>query len=85
MSGAAESDVPLEVKSRPAAHVWDFGLKLVDGEYQVEISDEGLMTEDLEACLRVVIEAAAGQLERAGNNFPTSRGLWDGAVVPLRE
>ena len=26
-----------------------------------------------------------GAKERAGNKFPTSRGLWDGAVVPLRE
>jgi hypothetical protein len=23
--------------------------------------------------------------ERAGNNFPTSRELWDGTVVPRRE
>ncbi len=38
-----------------------FGLDLMKrGSYQVEMSDEGLMTEDLEACLRVVIEAAAG-------------------------
>jgi hypothetical protein len=27
------------------------------GSYQVEMSDEGLMTEDIEACLSVVIEA----------------------------
>ena len=23
--------------------------------------------------------------DRAGNNFPVSPGLWDGAIVPLRE
>jgi hypothetical protein len=27
------------------------------GSYQVEMSDEGLMTEDIEACLKVVLEA----------------------------
>jgi hypothetical protein len=27
------------------------------GSYQVEMSDEGLMTEDIEECLRVVIQA----------------------------
>ena len=27
------------------------------GSYQVEMSDEGLMTDDIEACLRVVINA----------------------------
>ncbi len=26
-----------------------------------------------------------GTKERAGNNFPTSSRLWNGAVVPLRE
>jgi hypothetical protein len=40
---------------------FQFGLDLMKrGSYQVEMSDEGLMTEDIEACLRVVIEAAAG-------------------------
>ena len=29
------------------------------GSYQVEMSDEGLMTEDIEGCLSVVIEAVA--------------------------
>ena len=28
-----------------------------DGSHQVEMSDEGLMTDDIEACLRVVIDA----------------------------
>ena len=29
------------------------------GSYQVEMSDEGLMTEDIEECLQVVIKAVA--------------------------
>jgi hypothetical protein len=34
------------------------GLELMkQGSYQVEMSDEGLMTEDIEACLNVVIKA----------------------------
>ena len=36
----------------------ELSLDLMDqGSYQVEVSDEGLMTDDIEACLRVVIEA----------------------------
>ena len=27
------------------------------GSYQVEMSDEGLMTDDIEECLRVVVQA----------------------------
>ena len=30
-----------------------------EGSYQVEVSDEGLMTEDIEECLQVVIKAVA--------------------------
>jgi hypothetical protein len=40
---------------RPAM---ELSLELMDeGSYQVEASDEGLMTEDIEACLKPVIEA----------------------------
>lgn len=36
----------------------ELSLELMDhGSYQVEASDEGLMTEDIEACLKPVIEA----------------------------
>ena len=36
-------------------------LKLVDkGSYQMECSDEGMMQEEIESCLRVVISAVAG-------------------------
>jgi hypothetical protein len=36
----------------------ELALELMEqGSYQVEMSDEGLMTEDIEDCLRVVIEA----------------------------
>ena len=39
----------------------DLALLLMDqGSYQVEMSDEGLMSEDIEACLRVVINALKG-------------------------
>lgn len=31
-----------------------------DGSYQVEMSDEGLMTDDIEDCLRVVLKALKG-------------------------
>src|SRR5262249_3813633 len=30
-----------------------------EGSYQVEMSDEGLMTEDIEACLSVILKALA--------------------------
>ena len=40
---------------RPAM---ELSLELMDqGSYQVESSDEGLMTEDIEACLRPVLKA----------------------------
>lgn len=36
----------------------ELSLELMDrGSYQVEMSDEGLMTDDIEACLKVVIQA----------------------------
>jgi uncharacterized Zn finger protein len=36
----------------------DLSLELMDkGSYQVEMSDEGLMTDDIEECLKVVIQA----------------------------
>ena len=36
----------------------ELSLELMDkGSYQVEMSDEGLMTEDIEECLKVVIQA----------------------------
>ena len=36
----------------------ELSLELMDrGSYQVEMSDEGLMTDDIEECLKVVIEA----------------------------
>ena len=38
--------------------VMELSLELMDqGSYQVEMSDEGMMTEDIEECLQVVIEA----------------------------
>ena len=43
-------------------------LKLMkDGSYQVECSDEGLMTDDIRQCLKPVIQAvkAAGGIEAA--------------------
>ncbi len=40
---------------RPAM---ELSLELMDkGSYQVEMSDEGLMTDDIEACFRAVLEA----------------------------
>ena len=30
---------------------------MAEGSYQVEMSDEGLMTDDIEACLRAVLKA----------------------------
>jgi len=36
----------------------ELSLEVMDrGSYQVEMSDEGLMTDDIEECLKVVIEA----------------------------
>jgi hypothetical protein len=36
----------------------ELSLELMDqGSYQVEMSDEGLMTDDIEKCLKVVIQA----------------------------
>ena len=38
--------------------VMELSLELMDqGSYQVEVSDEGMMTEDIEECLQVVIKA----------------------------
>jgi hypothetical protein len=38
--------------------VMELSLELMDqGSYQVQMSDEGLMTEDIEPCLRVVLKA----------------------------
>lgn len=38
--------------------VMELSLELMDqGSYQVEASDEGLMTEDIEPCLRVILKA----------------------------
>lgn len=38
--------------------VMDLALELMSrGSYQVEMSDEGLMTEDIEPCLRIVVQA----------------------------
>ncbi len=39
----------------------ELALKLVDkGSYQMECSDEGMMKEEIESCLRVVISGVAG-------------------------
>jgi hypothetical protein len=42
-------------------HLWpamELSLELMDqGSYHVEMSDEGVMTEDIEPCLRVVLKA----------------------------
>jgi len=36
----------------------DLALELMSrGSYQVEMSDEGMMTEDIDECLRVVVKA----------------------------
>jgi Zn-dependent M32 family carboxypeptidase len=46
----------IELKQLRAA--MELALELMDqGSYQLEASDEGLMTEDIEACLRVVLTA----------------------------
>ena len=39
----------------------DLSLELmVKGSYQIEMSDEGLMTDEVKECLQVVLEALAG-------------------------
>ena len=46
----------IELRQLPLA--MELSLELMkEGSYQVEASDEGLMTEDIEECLRVVIKA----------------------------
>lgn len=50
------------------AEVMELSLKLMwDGSRQVECSDEGMMTEEIEACLTVVIEALAEGVVPAGD------------------
>ena len=39
-------------------------LKVMDkGSYQIECSDEGMMQEEIESCLRIVISAVAGSVD----------------------
>lgn len=46
------------IEQRQLRPAMGLSLELMDkGSRQVEMSDEGLMTDDLEACLRVVVEA----------------------------
>ena len=49
--------------------VMELSLELMDqGSYQVEMSDEGMMTDDIEECLQVVIDAL-GQCDLPANDI----------------
>jgi hypothetical protein len=56
--GAAKRNLGRLIKQGHLRAAMDLSLELMSqGSYQVEMSDEGLMTEDIEACLQVVIKA----------------------------
>ncbi len=47
------------------------------GSYQVEMSDEGMMTEEIERCLKIVIRA----LNKKGARPPTEVAEWCAAMI----
>lgn len=56
--GEVERNLSRLIESGQLRLAMEFSLELMkDGSHQVEMSDEGLMTDDIEACLRVVIDA----------------------------
>jgi uncharacterized Zn finger protein len=53
-----QRNLQLLIETRHLRPAMELSLELMDeGSYQVEASDEGLMTEDIEACLKPVIES----------------------------
>lgn len=65
------------VKEECFEQAMDLSLELMSkGSYQVEMSDEGMMTDELEACLKVVLEALQT------SNVPPERQLdWCDAMT----
>jgi hypothetical protein len=56
--GAVKRNLGQLIKQGHLRAAMDLSLELMSqGSYQVEMSDEGLMTEDIEECLQVVIKA----------------------------
>ena len=57
---------------RPAL---ELSLELMkEGSYQVEMSDEGLMTSDIEECFSVVVKALQGVISATGRSDRVVRG-----------
>jgi hypothetical protein len=74
---AVQRNFELLVKAGHLQAAMDLSLRLMkDGSYQVEMSDEGLMTQEIEECLLVVINAV-----RKSNLPPADVTAWCAAMV----